>query len=193
LLAPQDGELILDACAAPGGKTCHILDLAASKVIAADIDGTRLSRVQENLTRLKCEAELVEGDLSKEQTLAEYAEFDRILLDAPCSATGVIRRHPDIKWLRREEDIDNLASLQSAILDTLWNKLKVGGHLLYATCSILPEENSLQMQSFLQRHADATRIDLNQSSDESDDNPGWQILPGNNNMDGFYYCLLQKQ
>jgi len=194
LLQPKDDELILDACAAPGGKTCHILALAKAKVVAADIDQTRLDRVSENLNRLKETAQLVCGDLSDAETLNEHERFDRILLDAPCSATGVIRRHPDIKWLRRNEDIEQLASLQRAILDTLWQKLKPGGTLLYATCSILPEENKQQMQQFLADTPNARLDSLGHSDlDESTTNPGWQILPGEHSMDGFYYCRLIKQ
>ena len=194
LLQPQDDESILDACAAPGGKTCHVLDVSNSNVVAADIDESRLARVEQNLERLNEQASLVCGDLSDAETLKEFGSFDRILLDAPCSATGVIRRHPDIKWLRRNDDIEQLALLQRQILDTLWQKLKPGGTLLYATCSILPEENKSQMRAFLQETSDAQLDPMNiEGLEETSDNPGWQILPGENNMDGFYYCRLKKQ
>ncbi|MUH73563.1 16S rRNA (cytosine(967)-C(5))-methyltransferase RsmB [Psychrosphaera haliotis] len=194
LLSPEDGESVLDACAAPGGKTCHILDLAKCDVTAADIDQTRLDRVTENLERLGETATLIQGDLTIPATLPE-TQFDRILLDAPCSATGVIRRHPDIKWLRRSEDIDNLAGVQKGILNTLWAKLKPGGIMVYATCSILPSENKDLMKAFLASQADAKLIPINSpiSGEESIENPGWQILPGEHNMDGFYYCRIQKQ
>ena len=193
LLEPKDGELILDACTAPGGKACHVLDLADCQLVAADVDEARLKRVQENLQRLKLNAELICGDLADESTLSQYQQFDRILLDAPCSATGVIRRHPDIKWLRRNEDIEQLAELQKRILETLWKKLKPGGTLLYATCSILPQENKEQMKAFLaHNNAKLIPIDNDLNENESIDSPGWQILPGEHNMDGFYYCRLQK-
>lgn len=194
LLEPEDGELILDACTAPGGKACHVLDLADCTLVAADVDEGRLKRVEENLQRLKLDAELVCGDLSEQKTLEKFAQFDRILLDAPCSATGVIRRHPDIKWLRRNEDIEQLAELQRRILNTLWEKLKVGGTLLYATCSILPQENKEQMKTFLAETPNAKLVPIENelNENESVESPGWQILPGEHNMDGFYYCRLQK-
>ncbi len=211
LLDPQHDEQVLDACAAPGGKTCHILDLANCRVVAADIDQTRLDRVTENLTRLGEKAELVCGDLTDSTVITQ--QFDRILLDAPCSATGVIRRHPDIKWLRRSDDIDNLANVQRDILHTLWKTLKPGGTLLYATCSILPSENKQLMIEFLANQNDALLVPIEEnkkpsysaasktstdlSADErcleTPENPGWQILPSEHNMDGFYYCRIQKQ
>ncbi|MBU2918429.1 16S rRNA (cytosine(967)-C(5))-methyltransferase RsmB [Psychrosphaera sp. F3M07] len=190
LLEPKDGELILDACAAPGGKTCHVLDLATCDMVAADIDENRLERVSQNLTRLGEDAKIICGDLSDPSVIDETITFDRILLDAPCSATGVIRRHPDIKWLRRNEDIEALAELQKKILDTLWLKLKPGGIMLYATCSVLPEENKRQMAQFLLNTHDAQLVKIDNS--ETNEAPGWQILPGQLNMDGFYYCRLMK-
>ncbi|MDU0112204.1 16S rRNA (cytosine(967)-C(5))-methyltransferase RsmB [Psychrosphaera aquimarina] len=190
LLEPKDGELILDACAAPGGKTCHVLDLATCDMVAADIDENRLERVSQNLTRLGEDAKIICGDLSDPSVIDETITFDRILLDAPCSATGVIRRHPDIKWLRRNEDIEALAELQKKILDTLWQKLKPGGIMLYATCSVLPEENKRQMAQFLLNTHDAQLVKIDDS--ETNEAPGWQILPGQLNMDGFYYCRLMK-
>ena len=208
LLEPQDNELVLDACAAPGGKTLHILDVADAQVVAADIDQTRLDRVQENLTRLNAKAHLICGDLTQPSTVHDGLKklglsndpeatpaFDRILLDAPCSATGVIRRHPDIKWLRRSEDIDNLAHVQQEILHSLWAQLKPGGTLLYATCSILPSENKDLMLTFLaeQEDAELNLITHPYNTNETAENPGWQILPGEHNMDGFYYCRIKKQ
>ncbi len=190
LLAPVDGEVILDACTAPGGKACHVLDLANCDLTATDLDEARLERVEQNLKRLQLKADVVAGDLSDKSFVEEFPSFDRILLDAPCSATGVIRRHPDIKWLRRDEDIEQLAQLQQQILHNLWQKLKPGGTLLYATCSIMPEENKLQMTQFLQQTGDAGLIAINEG--ETIDNPGWQILPGQHNMDGFYYCRIGK-
>ncbi|STJ15581.1 ribosomal RNA small subunit methyltransferase B [Escherichia coli] len=147
-LAPQNGEHILDLCAAPGGKTTHILEVAPeAQVLAVDIDEQRLSRVYDNLKRLGMKATVKQGDGRYPSQWCGEQQFDRILLDAPCSATGVIRRHPDIKWLRRDRDIPELAQLQSEILDAIWSHLKSGGTLVYATCSVLPEENSLQIKS----------------------------------------------
>ncbi len=148
-LAPQNGEHILDLCAAPGGKTTHILEVAPeAQVVAVDIDEQRLSRVYDNLKRLGMKATVKQGDGRYPSQWCGEQQFDRILLDAPCSATGVIRRHPDIKWLRRDRDIPELAQLQSEILDAIWPHLKSGGTLVYATCSVLPEENSLQIKAF---------------------------------------------
>lgn len=186
-LEPKDGELILDCCAAPGGKTAHILERTKdSQVVAIDCDETRLKRVHDNLKRLKLQAKVVCGDARTPSEWWQGEQFDRILLDAPCSATGVIRRHPDIKWLRRADDIEALAALQSEIFDAMWQQLKVGGTLVYATCSITPQENKQQVKAFLARTNNATLI----GSDI--DNPGRQILPGEDDMDGFYYAVLKK-
>ncbi|AMF95659.1 16S rRNA (cytosine(967)-C(5))-methyltransferase RsmB [Vibrio fluvialis] len=187
-LQPQDGELILDCCAAPGGKTAHILERTqGSEVVAIDCDDTRLKRVHDNLKRLNLSAKVVCGDARYPQEWWQGSQFDRILLDAPCSATGVIRRHPDIKWLRRAEDIAALAELQREILDVMWQQLKPGGTLVYATCSITPQENVLQVKDFLARTSDAQLVGSEL------DNPGRQILPGEEDMDGFYYAVLTKQ
>ncbi|MFV0575858.1 MAG: 16S rRNA (cytosine(967)-C(5))-methyltransferase RsmB [Vibrio sp.] len=186
-LKPQDGELILDCCAAPGGKTAHILEHTKdTQVVAIDCDETRLKRVHENLERLQLKAEVICGDARTPVAWWKGEQFDRILLDAPCSATGVIRRHPDIKWLRRANDIEALAELQSEILDAMWQQLKVGGTLVYATCSITPQENVNQVRNFLKR---TDNVELVGSET---DNPGRQILPGEENMDGFYYAVLKK-
>ncbi|MGF1779447.1 16S rRNA (cytosine(967)-C(5))-methyltransferase RsmB [Vibrio nomapromontoriensis] len=186
-LQPQDGELILDCCAAPGGKTAHILErTTGSKVVAIDCDETRLKRVHDNLQRLQLQATVVCGDARTPQEWWQGEQFDRILLDAPCSATGVIRRHPDIKWLRRAEDIAALAELQREIFDAMWQQLKSGGTMVYATCSITPQENVEQVKAFLARTSNAQLVD-------SDINhPGRQILPGEEDMDGFYYAVLKK-
>lgn len=197
LLEPQNAELILDACAAPGGKTTHILEMAPeADVIALDIEAHRLKRVAENLARLNKKATVVCGDATKPDTwLKEIgksdAQFARILLDAPCSATGVIRRHPDIKWLRQEADIPQLVALQKEILHRLWEKLQPNGILLYATCSILPEENSQQIAAFLASHADAKLLPLPFA--DSDNEIGIQFFPETAGGDGFYYAKLQKQ
>ncbi|MCC2616898.1 16S rRNA (cytosine(967)-C(5))-methyltransferase RsmB [Aestuariibacter halophilus] len=190
-LAPAPGERILDCCAAPGGKTGHILErqpqLAAC--IALDVDGARIARIEENLSRLGHQATMVCADATQ-STWWDGVLFDRILLDAPCSATGVIRRHPDIRWLRKASDIEQLVTLQAKILDTLWPMLKPGGTLLYATCSLLPQENSQQILSFLSRTADAEWQPL--SDGEAAQQPGRQILPAEQQMDGFYYARLLK-
>ncbi|WED21812.1 16S rRNA (cytosine(967)-C(5))-methyltransferase RsmB [Vibrio sp. JC009] len=186
-LTPKDGELILDCCAAPGGKTAHILERTQdSRVVAIDCDDSRLKRVYDNLKRLNLKAEVICGDARAPEEWWQGEQFDRILLDAPCSATGVIRRHPDIKWLRRAEDIEALSQLQSEIIDAMWQQLKAGGTMVYATCSITPQENSEQVKAFLARTENAVLV-------ESDpENPGRQILPGEEDMDGFYYAVLQK-
>lgn len=187
-LQPQDYELILDCCAAPGGKTAHILERTNNcKVVAIDSDKFRLKRVYDNLNRLQLQAEVICGDARTPTAWWSGEKFDRILLDAPCSATGVIRRHPDIKWLRRLNDITALATLQSEIMDAMWQQLKVGGTMVYATCSISPQENVQQVTAFLQRTEGAQLVG------SEIDNPGRQILPGEENMDGFYYAVLVKQ
>lgn len=191
LLAPTANELVLDACAAPGGKSCHLIELAPSiNLVAVDFDEKRLARVQQNLDRLHLKAQVIHGDAANIDSWWQGQQFDRILLDAPCSATGVIRRHPDIKWLRKNNDIEELANLQRQIFDHCWQWLKPGGTLLYATCSILPQENSQQVEQFLARTADAKLVPIAQQSNPED--IGWQILPGQDNMDGFYYARLVK-
>ncbi len=193
LLDPQPGEWVLDACAAPGGKTAHLLERqpALAGVVAVDADADRLKRVQQNLDRIGLQARLIHGDASAPDQWWEGPQFDRILLDAPCSATGVIRRHPDIKWLRRDQDIRDLSQLQRQILDALWSKLKSGGTLLYATCSVLPEENRDQIRAFLVTTPDAELIPL--TPDDGPEQPGRQFLPGELGMDGFYYAKLMKR
>jgi len=188
-LAPQDGEDILDLCAAPGGKTTHLLEIAPhARVMAVDVDATRLSRVSENLQRLKMQADVKQGDGREPAQWCGDRQFDRILLDAPCSATGVIRRHPDIKWLRRDSDIQELAALQAEIIDAIWPHLKPGGTLIYATCSILPQENHLQVAAFLTRHPDAEAIAL-----PGGELQGLQIFPEEQGGDGFFYAKLIKK
>ncbi|WP_180374194.1 16S rRNA (cytosine(967)-C(5))-methyltransferase RsmB [Rodentibacter ratti] len=201
LLEPQNGEWILDACAAPGGKTTHILEIAPqANVIALDVEAHRLKRVEENLARLNQQAMVVCGDATQpDEWLAEIGksavQFDRILLDAPCSATGVIRRHPDIKWLRQETDIAQLTLLQKNILQALWAKLKPNGILLYATCSVLPEENDEQIRSFLSEHSNAELLPLPFEEVVNDDKSavGFQFIPQEKGGDGFYYAKLRKR
>lgn len=194
LLAPRDGERILDACAAPGGKTGHIAELApGSELVAVDLEPARLSRVEENLQRLGQQAELVAADICKLDDWWDGRPFDRVLLDAPCSATGVIRRHPDIKLLRRAEDIAPLVELQSACLDAVWATLKPGGILLYATCSVLKAENEHQIARFLERQP-AAQLEPLSIAASVDTGFGSQLLPGNDwNSDGFFYAAVSKR
>ncbi|MFV9998121.1 MAG: 16S rRNA (cytosine(967)-C(5))-methyltransferase RsmB [Arsenophonus endosymbiont of Dermacentor nuttalli] len=185
LLAPKNDEYILDLCAAPGGKTTYVLEIAPkAEVLAVDIDELRIKRIQENLNRLKLHARVIVGDGRKPLEWISGAKFDRILLDAPCSATGVIRRHPDIKWLRKPTDIPKFVKLQYEILEAIWPYLKINGTLVYATCSILPDENKEQIQKFLFHHSEASlknNLEL-----------GQQILPTQNGGDGFFYASLIK-
>jgi len=188
LLDCKEGMTVLDGCAAPGGKTGHILESAKNlDVIAVDSSASRLERVTQNLQRLKLKAKVIASDALEPDNYAKDKLFDRILLDAPCSATGVIRRHPDIKVLRRQSDIKELQQLQGEMLDVLWGKLKPEGILVYATCSILPQENELQMESFLLRHSDAKALPV-----EGSQGYGRQIFSGENSLDGFYLAKLQK-
>jgi len=188
LLDCEDGMRVLDACAAPGGKTGHILESASNlEVIAVDNSESRMKRVSENLDRLNLTAKTIVADVLDTDVYAKDILFDRILLDAPCSATGVIRRHPDIKVLRRNSDIAELQKLQAEMLQTLWEKLKPGGVFLYATCSILPEENENQISSFIDNNSNAEMIVI-----DSSEFLGKQIFPGDNSMDGFYYAKIKK-
>ncbi len=192
LLSPEAGERILDACAAPGGKTGHLLEHCPEcEVTALELEPARLERVRENLDRIGLSARLVSGDAGKPDEWWDGQPFDRILLDAPCSATGVIRRNPDIKSLRRAEDIEALAATQARLLDALWPLLKPRGMLVYATCSVLPTENSEQVVAFLTRHPDAQELPIEGQWGRAAA-AGRQILPGQDGMDGFYYACLVK-
>lgn len=186
LLDVHDGMRVLDACAAPGGKTAHLLELADIELLSLDKDEQRLQRVRENLQRGSLQAEVVCGDAAQPQQWWDGRPFQRILADVPCSASGVVRRHPDIKWLRRPEDIEGFAVQQAQILEALWPLLARGGKLLYATCSVFARENGSVLDEFMQRHDDAARLELSL--------PGMlngQLLP-NDEHDGFFYALLQK-
>ncbi len=192
LLDAQTGHRVLDACAAPGGKTCHILELQPSvDLISLDSSASRLLRVEENLARLDLAAKTVCADASDTANWWDGQPFDRILLDAPCSALGVLRRRPDIRRLRRESDIPVLASLQLDLLQALWPLLAPGGRLVYATCSVLRCENEQVVGRFLDATSDAREVPL-----EVDWGyeclHGRQILPGQHEADGFYYAILQK-
>ncbi|MCT6700489.1 16S rRNA (cytosine(967)-C(5))-methyltransferase RsmB [Rheinheimera sp. 4Y26] len=189
-LAPENDERILDACCAPGGKTGHILEIAPqAQVLALDKDAKRLDRVRDNLTRLGHQAEIKAADAATPRQWWDGQPFDRILLDVPCSATGVIRRHPDIRWLRKAADIQALATLQQQILIQIWPLLKPGGTLLYATCSVLPAENHQQISQFLAHHPDAEAVALGAGINDSQ----MQILPGEQQADGFFYAKLSKK
>ena len=194
LLQTAANQRVLDVCAAPGGKAAHILETQPDlkELLAIDIDARRLDKVTENMLRLGLTARLVVGDAQRPETWWDQHVFDRILLDAPCSATGVIRRHPDIKQLRRASDIQQLVEIQQHILQAVWPLLGSGGIILYATCSILPQENEQQIHDFLESHSDATAIKI-EASWGITQQYGRQILPGQNGMDGFYYACIQKQ
>jgi len=185
LLDVEPGMRVLDACAAPGGKTAHLLELVDCELLAIDISRERLARVSENLVRLGLSAGVRVGDAVEPNTFWDGKPFDRILADVPCSASGVVRRHPDIRWLRRSSDIEGFAATQARMLEALWQLLAPGGTLLYATCSVFPEENGLQVRSFLDRHPEALKMPLAVLGDG-------QILPGSE-TDGFYYALLEKK
>lgn len=192
LLDPQPGMQVLDACAAPGGKTGHLLERAPNiRVTALDVDAGRLQKVADNMQRLGYSANLQWGDASR--PAGEWAEqaYDQILLDVPCSATGVMRRHPDIRLLRRQSDIGELAKRQKLIMDAVWPLLKSGGKMLYATCSILEQENEQQVKAFVNRHIDVKVHELEYAGAVACAH-GLQVLPKDNSMDGFYYALLEK-
>lgn len=193
LLDVQPGDRVLDVCAAPGGKAMHILEWQPqlAGLVAVDIDAGRLQRIRQNLVRLNLHAELLTGDALHPSDWWDGKPFQRILLDAPCSATGVIRRHPDIKLLRRAEDIDALQDIQQRMLRSVWQLLAPRGILLYATCSVLKRENEDQVRAFLADCEDAQEVVI--------DRPwglqrpyGRQILPGDAGMDGFYYAKIRK-
>jgi len=185
LLDVHDGMRVLDACAAPGGKTAHILERADVDLLALDADAGRTLRISENLFRLGLLAKVKPADCRAIDDWWDGREFDRILADVPCSASGVVRRHPDIKWLRRPGDIGRFAAQQAEILAALWRVLAPGGKLLYATCSLFPEENGRQVAAFAARQEDCMRLVVAGE-------PELQLLP-NEEHDGFFYALLQKQ
>ncbi len=193
------GRSILDACSAPGGKTGHLLELAAdgAALTALDISPERLEATAANLKRLGLEATLRAADASRPGDWWDGSPYDRILLDAPCSGTGVIRRHPDIKVLRRETDVEDLARLQERLLDALWPLLAAGGRLLYATCSVLARENDGIVGPFLERRRDATEDKMLPNYNIRDvmyrKSSGFQVFPGDRGLDGFYYACLVKQ
>ena len=190
LLDLKTGMTVLDACCAPGGKTGHILELNNVKLTALDNDATRLNRVESNLKRLQLDADLQVGDAATWQT---SQPFERILADVPCTASGIVRRHVDIKWLRRERDLVTFTQQQSLILANLWQLLAKGGKLLYVTCSVFNEENQQQIDQFLLKNPDATQLPLTLNNEN---NPNIQLEHGqlipNHQHDGLFYALLQK-
>ena len=214
ILNPDATEKLLDACAAPGGKTGHLLEAMAKsskqqdqkiELTGIELESWRLEKIESNLERLGYySAELICADAADIQSWWDGNAFDKILLDAPCSATGVIRRNPDIKINRKPADIDALVEIQQGIIQQVWQTLKPGGYLLYATCSLMPEENELQMAEFLATHNDASEIALSMLNNDlkklfTGESPlgkkvthGYQIFPQEKGQDGFYYCLLQK-
>jgi len=192
LLAARTGERILDLCAAPGGKTCHLLELQPDlDLVAVDSEAERMQRLQQNLQRSRVRAECIVADAREVQSWWNGVVFDRILLDAPCSATGVIRRHPDIKSLRRDADIALLVELQQQILAAAWQTLKPGGELLYVTCSLLRAENEQQIERFLSYQGDAEELVITGLPGQACAH-GWQCLPGDMGGDGFYFARLRK-
>jgi 16S rRNA (cytosine967-C5)-methyltransferase len=195
LLGVSDGMRVLDACAAPGGKTTHLAELATLDLLALDNDATRLGRIAQNLARLRLHARIAAADMTTPDEWWDGAGFDRILLDVPCTASGVVRRHPDAKWLRREGDIATFCDRQRRLLDAAWACLLAGGRMLYATCSIFHAENGERVAEFMAHHDDALRLPLALP-------PGFvafdgQLLPSGaaaeHNHDGFFYALLQKK
>jgi len=203
LLDAQPGQRVLDACAAPGGKTTHILECADVELLALDTEPQRAARIDENLSRLNLRAQVKAADCRAVDSWWDGRPFDRILADVPCSASGVVRRHPDIKWLRREVDLAGFARSQREILEALWHVLAPGGKMLYCTCSLFPQENELQVAAFVQRHADALRLptaEAGAAADQEEIEEGRgeerflyrQLLPQAEH-DGFFYALLQKR
>jgi 16S rRNA (cytosine967-C5)-methyltransferase len=194
LLNVKNGMRVLDACAAPGGKTAHILELADCELTALDVDAERVKRIDENLARLGLKANVRASDALDVASWWDGKAFDRILLDAPCTGSGVVRRHPDGKWLKRETDIAQLAKTQAALIDALLPTLAVGGRMLYCTCSVFRAENALQIEAALARHRNLKRIRINLPGDPA--SSGGQLLPSGNkkthNHDGFFYALLEK-
>jgi 16S rRNA (cytosine967-C5)-methyltransferase len=211
LLDVQDGHRVLDACAAPGGKSTHLLERAAIELIAIDSDAGRLRRVADNLGRVGEQATLVAADAAHLPAWWDGRPFDRILLDAPCSGSGVVRRHPDIKWLRRAADLPRLAAQQRRLLEALWPTLAPGGRLLYCTCSVFPVENEAVLETFLADHPGARRVSCAQQAHASGLTPAGgtiesaagcgsgdqpsgddlRLLPDPDH-DGFHYALLSK-
>ena len=200
LLALEPGQRVLDACAAPGGKSCHMLEAEPEldSLLALDVDPARVARIEDNLARLGLSARVAVGDATRARDWWDGVPFERVLLDAPCSGTGVVRRHPDIKLLRRPEDLPAMAARQSALLGALWPLLARGGRLLYVTCSVLRIENDAVVTAFLTEHPDAVditesaRLIVRAAPPAAGVGPGFYLLPGTADTDGFYYACLAK-
>ena len=191
LLDVRDGQRVLDACAAPGGKACHLLERADIALTAVEFDGSRAARIRQNLQRLGLQADLRIGDAGDPSAWWDGQSFDRILIDAPCSATGVLRRRPDVRLHRRASDIDPLVAQQQRILAALWPLLAPGGRLVYVTCSLLRAENDAVIESFLASRDDARVIAVPLPAGQTAA-VGWQILPGDGDLDGMYYAVLER-
>ena len=187
----HDGLRILDACAAPGGKACHALERADVALTAVEFDAGRAARIRQNLERLGLSAELVIGDAGQTEGWWDGRPFDRILIDAPCSATGVLRRRPDVRLHRRESDVPALAAQQKRILDALWPLLAPGGRLIYVTCSLLKAENEAVVQALLADRPEARAVAFALPAGQAA-GVGWQILPGDGDLDGMYYAVLER-
>lgn len=192
LLDVHDGMRVLDACAAPGGKAAHLLESAAIELAALDADAPRAARIVANLKRLGLAATVQVADARDLGAWWDGRHYDRILADVPCSASGVVRRHPDAKWLRRESDIAGFATTQEAIVDVLWRTLAPGGKMLYATCSVFDEENGAQVEAFVGRHADARRLPTLYATSAATTRDAQSHTLPDAEHDGFYYMLLQK-
>ncbi len=193
-LAGDAGLRILDACAAPGGKTGHLLELTNGQVLALEIDPARTTRIGQNLARLGLQATVVTADAARPQDWWDGQLFDAILLDAPCTASGIVRRHPDVRWLRRESDVAQLAAIQKRMLQTLWGLVRPGGRLLYCTCSLFLAEGGGQVQTFLTHNTDAVLLPSPGHLMPRNVAKG-EVVPDNEpcDHDGFYYALLQKR
>jgi 16S rRNA (cytosine967-C5)-methyltransferase len=187
----RDGQRVLDACAAPGGKACHLLERAQLDLTALESDAKRADRIRDNLQRLRLDAKLVIGDAGAPAAWWNRQPFDRILIDAPCSATGVLRRRPDVRLHRRASDIVAMNQQQRRILSALWPLLAPGGRLVYITCSVLRTENEAIVAELLAAQADARAIDISLPVGRAAP-VGWQVLPGDGDLDGMYYAVLEK-
>ncbi len=197
-LGVREGDRVLDACAAPGGKSAHLLELVDCRLTALELDADRMRSVAQNLSRLGLRADLRVGDARQPSSWWDGQAYDRILVDAPCSASGIVRRAPDARWLRRRSDLATLAQQQRQILDSLWPLLKPGGRLLYVTCSVFHDEGRALARGFAQTHAEARLLPLDEGPDAGADpaRPGRQLLPATGpgqDHDGFFYCLFEKR
>jgi len=192
LLDVRDGQRVLDACAAPGGKACHLLERAELALTALEFDAARAARIRQNLERLGLQAQLCVGDAAEPAAWWDGQAFERILIDAPCSATGVLRRRPDVRLHRRASDIGAMAAQQQRILAALWPLLAPGGRLVYVTCSLLRAENETVVERFLRDHGDASVVATPLAAGRAA-SVGWQILPGDGDLDGMYYAVLERR